>query len=75
MEIKVFRYGKIIYVWEIILENLEKIREDLLTSLKFRKSLRDNKFEKRIVEQIHNEIMGLMENFFEEIKNKLRDIE
>jgi len=75
IKLKVFPYSKIIYVWEEILDNLEKIWEDLSISLKFRKSLSDNKFEKMIVEQISNKILDLTENFFEEIRDKLGKLE
>lgn len=75
MEIKIFPYSKIIFVWETILENFEKNNEGLSISLKFRKSLTDNKFEKMIVEQISNKILDLTKNFFEEIRDKLGELE
>lgn len=64
IEIKLFRNSKIIYVWEVLLENLEKKEQDLLESLNFRESLADNKSEIKTVEQTRNEIIELIKSFF-----------
>ncbi len=70
-----YNNSKIIYVWETLLENLDKIEQDLSKSFNFRKNMAVNKYEIVIVEKIHNEIVELTESYLAEIRRKLKKIE
>ena len=70
-----YNNSKLIHVWKILLENLNKIEQDLSKSFNFRNNIADNKYEKATIEQIRNEIVELTESYLAEIKRKLKKIE
>ncbi len=45
-----YNNSKIIYVWKTLLENLNKIEQDLSKSFIFRKNIADNKYENATIE-------------------------